>query len=229
MLGFFLIAALDALKVKGSILIGILALTVIAILIRPRRSAASFDAAVDRPDLPAARHLRRARRRHPAGDPRLRARRGLRRHRHADRRRQARRSAHRGPGPHQPAARPRADGRPSAIVAGSMLGTSSTTAYVESASGVQAGGRTGLTALTSPSCSCWRCSSRRSRARSRPSPPRRRCSRRLPDDARARRHRLGRRRRVRAGGADRDHDALHLLDRQRPRLRLHQLRGASSC
>lgn len=35
----------------------------------------------------------------------------------------------------------------SAIVAGSLLGTSSTTAYVESASGVQAGGRTGLTAL----------------------------------------------------------------------------------
>lgn len=35
-----------------------------------------------------------------------------------------------------------------AIVAGSVLGTSSTTAYVESASGVQAGGRTGLTALT---------------------------------------------------------------------------------
>lgn len=34
-----------------------------------------------------------------------------------------------------------------AIVAGSMLGTSSTTAFVESASGVQAGGRTGLTAL----------------------------------------------------------------------------------
>lgn len=35
-----------------------------------------------------------------------------------------------------------------AIIAGSALGTSSTTAYVESASGVQAGGRTGLTALT---------------------------------------------------------------------------------
>lgn len=34
-----------------------------------------------------------------------------------------------------------------AIIGGSMLGTSSTTAYVESASGVQAGGRTGLTAL----------------------------------------------------------------------------------
>lgn len=35
-----------------------------------------------------------------------------------------------------------------AIVAGSLIGTSSTTAYAESASGVQAGGRTGLTALT---------------------------------------------------------------------------------
>jgi adenine/guanine/hypoxanthine permease len=35
-----------------------------------------------------------------------------------------------------------------AIVAGSLIGTSSTTAYIESASGVQAGGRTGLTALT---------------------------------------------------------------------------------
>ena len=35
-----------------------------------------------------------------------------------------------------------------AILAGSVLGTSSTTAYVESASGVQAGGRTGLVSLT---------------------------------------------------------------------------------
>ncbi|EJF89235.1 NCS2 family permease [Bartonella tamiae] len=35
-----------------------------------------------------------------------------------------------------------------AILAGSLVGTSSTTAYVESASGVAAGGRTGLTALT---------------------------------------------------------------------------------
>ena len=35
----------------------------------------------------------------------------------------------------------------SAILAGSLLGTSSATAYIESASGVQAGGRTGLTAL----------------------------------------------------------------------------------
>jgi AGZA family xanthine/uracil permease-like MFS transporter len=35
-----------------------------------------------------------------------------------------------------------------AIVAGAGLGTSSTTAYIESAAGVQAGGRTGLTAVT---------------------------------------------------------------------------------
>src|SRR3546814_11574049 len=34
-----------------------------------------------------------------------------------------------------------------AIVFSSFLGTSSTTAYIESASGVQAGGRTGLTAV----------------------------------------------------------------------------------
>jgi adenine/guanine/hypoxanthine permease len=35
-----------------------------------------------------------------------------------------------------------------AIIAGAALGTSSTTAYIESAAGVQAGGRTGLTAIT---------------------------------------------------------------------------------
>jgi AGZA family xanthine/uracil permease-like MFS transporter len=34
-----------------------------------------------------------------------------------------------------------------AILAGSVLGTSSTTAYVESSAGVEAGGRTGLTAI----------------------------------------------------------------------------------
>lgn len=39
-----------------------------------------------------------------------------------------------------------------AIVAGSIIGTSSTTAYVESAAGVQVGGRTGLTALTIAIC-----------------------------------------------------------------------------
>jgi len=35
-----------------------------------------------------------------------------------------------------------------AIIAGSAMGTSSTTAFIESAAGVQAGGRTGLTAVT---------------------------------------------------------------------------------
>eukprot|EP01032_Pedospumella_encystans_P003516 gene3516-4155_t len=35
-----------------------------------------------------------------------------------------------------------------AIIAGSVMGTSSTTAFIESAAGVQAGGRTGLTAVT---------------------------------------------------------------------------------
>ncbi len=39
-----------------------------------------------------------------------------------------------------------------AILSGSMLGTSSVTAYVESTSGVQAGGRTGLTALAIAAC-----------------------------------------------------------------------------
>ena len=66
MLGFFLIAALDALKVKGAILIGILAVTVISIA--ARRAAVRrhhLAAAVDRADLPPARHLRRARDRHP--------------------------------------------------------------------------------------------------------------------------------------------------------------------
>ena len=36
----------------------------------------------------------------------------------------------------------------SATVAGALLGTSPTTSYIESAAGVQAGGRTGLTAAT---------------------------------------------------------------------------------
>lgn len=39
-----------------------------------------------------------------------------------------------------------------AILSGSLLGTSSVTAYVESNSGVQAGGRTGLTALAIAAC-----------------------------------------------------------------------------
>ena len=38
---------------------------------------------------------------------------------------------------------------------GAVLGTSTTTTFVESASGVTEGGRTGLTAMTPACCSCW--------------------------------------------------------------------------
>ena len=115
--------------------------------------------------------------RHLPRDPGLRAGRGVRRHRHADRRRQARRAPDRGPGHTNPQLGKALLSDSTAIVAGSLLGTSSTTAYVESAAGVQAGGRTGLTAVTvARPLPARRCSSRRSRARSRPSPPRRRCS-----------------------------------------------------
>ena len=40
----------------------------------------------------------------------------------------------------------------SATVAGAVLGTSSTTSYIESASGIRAGGRTGLTAVAAAGC-----------------------------------------------------------------------------
>lgn len=39
-----------------------------------------------------------------------------------------------------------------ATVGGAMLGTSTTTSYIESAAGIEAGGRTGLTALTTAAC-----------------------------------------------------------------------------
>jgi AGZA family xanthine/uracil permease-like MFS transporter len=148
-LGFFLIAALDALKVKGSILIGILVLTVIAVL----TGLQPFGGIMSTPPSIAPTFLqldvfgalgvgifqvvlvfvlvevfdatgtligvaKRA---------------GL---------------LAEGPGHTSPALGRALMADSSAIVAGSLLGTSSTTAYVESASGVQAGGRTGLTALT---------------------------------------------------------------------------------
>ena len=48
-----------------------------------------------------------------------------------------------------------------AIVAGAMLGTSSTTAYIESAAGTSVGGRTGLTSVVVALCfaASWRSSS----------------------------------------------------------------------
>jgi AGZA family xanthine/uracil permease-like MFS transporter len=148
-LGFFIIAALDALKVKGSILIGILVVTVLSILL----GVSEFGGVISTPPSIAPTFLqldvfgalgvgivqvvlvfvlvevfdatgtligvaKRA---------------GL---------------LTEGPGHANPQLGRALLADSSAIVAGSMLGTSSTTAYVESASGVQAGGRTGLTALT---------------------------------------------------------------------------------
>lgn len=145
-LGFFIIAALDALKIRGAILIGILAVTVLSML----TGHSEFGGVVSAPpslmptfmqlDIMGALHtgfvhvilvlvlvevfdatgtmigVAKRARLIEEGKPNRLGRALL------------------------------ADS--TAIVAGSMLGTSSTTAYVESASGVQAGGRTGLTALT---------------------------------------------------------------------------------
>jgi AGZA family xanthine/uracil permease-like MFS transporter len=147
-LGFFLIAALDALKVKGSILIGILVVTVVSILL----GVSQFGGVISAPPSIAPTFLqldvvgaigtgilqvilvfvlvevfdatgtligvaKRA---------------GL---------------LEEGPTHTSPQLGKALLADSSAIVAGSLLGTSSTTAYVESASGVQAGGRTGLTAV----------------------------------------------------------------------------------
>ena len=148
MLGFFIIAALDALKVTGAILIGILVVTVIAIVtgIQPFGGVVSAPPSIAptffQLDVLGALGVgivqvvlvfvlvevfdatgtligvaKRA---------------GL---------------LTEGPGHTNPQLGKALLADSSAIVAGSMLGTSSTTAYVESASGVQAGGRTGLTAL----------------------------------------------------------------------------------
>ncbi|HLR78869.1 MAG TPA: NCS2 family permease, partial [Burkholderiaceae bacterium] len=145
-LGFFLIATLDALRIRGAILLGVLAITLLSMLTGHN----TFQGIVSAPpslaptffqlDIPGALHsgfvhiilvlvlvevfdatgtlIGVAKRANliPEGKPNR-----LGRALFAD---------------------------STAIVAGSVLGTSSTTAYVESASGVQAGGRTGLTALT---------------------------------------------------------------------------------
>ncbi|OZI53792.1 NCS2 family permease [Bordetella genomosp. 5] len=144
-LGFFIIAALDAMRVRGAILIGILVVTVLSMLLGYNEFKGVFAAPPSlaptfmQLDIMGALHtgfvhvilvfvlvevfdatgtlMGVAKRANliPEGKPNR-----LGRALFAD---------------------------SSAIVAGSMLGTSSTTAFVESASGVQAGGRTGLTAL----------------------------------------------------------------------------------
>lgn len=145
-LGFFIIAALDAMKIRGAILIGILAVTALSMLTGHNEFHGMFSAPPSltptflQLDITGALHtgffhvilvfvlvevfdatgtmIGVAKRA------------GL-----------------------IPEGKPNRLGRAllsdsTAIVAGSLLGTSSTTAYIESAAGVQAGGRTGLTALT---------------------------------------------------------------------------------
>lgn len=146
--GFFIIAALDALKVRGSILIGILVITVASILL----GASQFGGLISMPPSIGPTFLQLdiagaltvgifhvilvmvlvevfdatgtligvAKRAGLLTEGPAHTNKGLSRALMAD---------------------------STAILAGSVLGTSSTTAYVESASGVQAGGRTGLTAL----------------------------------------------------------------------------------
>jgi adenine/guanine/hypoxanthine permease len=144
--GFLLIAVLDALRVRGAILIGILVVTVLSILLGQSPFHGVFSAPPPiaptflKLDIPGALHggfvhvilafvlvevfdatgtlMGVARRAGLLEGERYK---GLGRALFAD---------------------------SIAIFFGSLLGTSSTTAYVESASGVQAGGRTGLTALT---------------------------------------------------------------------------------
>ncbi|TAL78356.1 MAG: NCS2 family permease [Burkholderiaceae bacterium] len=144
-LGFFIIAALDALKVRGAILLGIVAITVLSMLTGNNQfhgvfsAPPSLDPTFFKLDILGALHtgflhvilvfvlvevfdatgtmIGVAKRA------------GL-----------------------IPEGKPNRLGRAllsdsTAIVVGSFLGTSSTTAYIESAAGVQAGGRTGLTAL----------------------------------------------------------------------------------
>jgi AGZA family xanthine/uracil permease-like MFS transporter len=143
--GFFLIAALDALKIRGAILLGMLAVTVLSILL----GVSQFNGVFSTPpslaptflqlDILGALHVGLV---HvilvfvlvevfDATGTLI----GV-----------AKRAGLIEEG------KPNRLGRAlladsTAIIGGSLLGTSSTTAYVESASGVQAGGRTGLTAL----------------------------------------------------------------------------------
>lgn len=144
-LGFLLIAALDALKIRGAILIGILAVTIVSMLTGHSQFQGVFSAPPSvastfmQLDVMGALHTGLM---HvilvlvlvevfDATGTMI----GV-----------AKRAQLIEPG------KPNRLGRAlladsTAIIAGSVLGTSSTTAYVESASGVQAGGRTGMTAL----------------------------------------------------------------------------------
>jgi hypothetical protein len=114
-----------------------------------------------------------------------------------------------------------------AIVAGSVLGTSSTTAYIESAAGVQVGGRTGLTALTVAALflAClFIAGVGRTALRDRAGA----AVRRLPDAGRSGRSRLERYHGKHPGGRHRAGHAVYVLDRRGHCVRLHQLRRAQA-
>ncbi|GAB3993581.1 hypothetical protein GCM10029992_05600 [Glycomyces albus] len=105
-----------------------------------------------------------------------------------------------------------------ATMAGAVFGTSTTTSYIESSSGVAVGGRTGLTAVTTGAWFLPRGlprgrHRRRHRRDHRPGPDR---GRRAHGQA-ALRHRMGPARVRRAGVPDSHRDAADLFDRQRHR------------
>ena len=109
---------------------------------------------------------------------------------------------------------------------GAVLGTSTTTSYIESVAGVEAGGRTGLTAVVVAlvfSAGDFLRAARGNRAcvRDRAGA----ALRRLPHGARIEGSRLGRPDRIRARHGDGDRHAAHLLHRARHRRRLHRLCG----
>ncbi len=111
-----------------------------------------------------------------------------------------------------------------AAMFGSLIGTSTTTSYIESAAGVSAGGRTGLTALFVAIFFLVDAVLRTARRHD----PRLRIRRgaalrRLRDGARACRDRMGRHHRVGARGGCRGHNAADLFDRDRHRPWLHHL------
>ena len=116
-----------------------------------------------------------------------------------------------------------------AAMIGAAVGTSTTTSYIESASGINAGGRTGLTAADRRHplpAGAVRGAARRLDPRLRHGAGA--ALRRLPDGAQPHRGRMGRHHRSRTRRHHRDHDALHLLDRRRHRVRIHFVRRNQS-
>ena len=116
-----------------------------------------------------------------------------------------------------------------AAMIGAAVGTSTTTSYIESASGINAGGRTGLTAAVVGAplpAGAVRGAARRLDPGLRHGAGA--ALRRLPDGAQPHRSRLGRHHRSSARRHHRDRDALHLLDRRRHRVRIHLVRRDQS-